>query len=100
MSTRGTYHGATVDPAVLAALDRCELARQLLSGLSFLHELGIVHRDVKPQNVLLSDRLTLLISDFGLCTTLEADQSSFVVTHAGTVGCVRFGRRSAQVDRS
>lgn len=46
------------------------------------------HRDIKPHNVLLSERMTLLISDFGLCATLQSDQSSFEATHAGTVGQV------------
>lgn len=37
VSTRGTSHGTGVDPAMLAGLDRRELARQFLSGLAFLH---------------------------------------------------------------
>ena len=44
VSARGTHHAASLDPDTLAALDRCELARQCLSGLAFLHDLGIVVR--------------------------------------------------------
>lgn len=103
VSTRGTHHGASIDPARLAALDRTDLARQFLSGLSFLHNHNIVHRDVKPQNVLLSERMTVMISDFGLCATLADDQSSFEATHAGTVGWVApesilNGRKTKAVD--
>jgi serine/threonine protein kinase len=40
---------------------------QLLRGLAHLHELGIVHRDIKPQNLLLSASGGLKICDMGLC---------------------------------
>eukprot|EP00047_Mylnosiga_fluctuans_P022388 m.118884 g.118884 ORF g.118884 m.118884 type:complete len:859 (-) comp9244_c0_seq2:291-2867(-) len=103
VSSRGTHHAAAVDPTLLAGLDRVELARQFLSGIAFLHKTGIVHRDVKPQNVLLTQQLTAVISDFGLCATVNDDQSSFEATHAGTVGWVapetlRNGRTTKAVD--
>jgi len=40
--------------------------RQVLLGLARLHEAGIVHRDIKPYNVLLTDEDTVKIGDFGL----------------------------------
>lgn len=41
---------------------------QLANGLLFLHSQGIIHRDIKPQNVLLTpgDRIELVITDFGI----------------------------------
>ncbi|WP_428565550.1 MAG: protein kinase domain-containing protein [Solidesulfovibrio sp. DCME] len=41
-------------------------AGQLLSGLARLHHAGIVHRDIKPFNVLVTDRDVLKITDLGL----------------------------------
>jgi len=38
---------------------------QLLSALAFLEDLEILHRDVKPDNLLLKDELTLKLADFG-----------------------------------
>jgi serine/threonine protein kinase len=39
---------------------------QILCGVDFLHSHRIVHRDVKPQNILVSNSGTLKLADFGL----------------------------------
>ncbi|KAG5506013.1 hypothetical protein GH5_05693 [Leishmania sp. Ghana 2012 LV757] len=45
--------------------------RDVLRGLSKLHSMGIIHRDMKPQNVLLSFAGTCKISDFGASAWLQ-----------------------------
>lgn len=63
--------GALVRPGQLSPERRMPEAiaqyyfRQMASGLAYLHEKGVVHGDVKPENILLSGDAVVKISDFG-----------------------------------
>jgi mitogen-activated protein kinase 1/3 len=45
---------------------------QLLRGLKFIHSAGVIHRDIKPLNLLVSKDLDLKICDFGLSIVKHA----------------------------
>lgn len=42
------------------------VGRQVLDGLAAIHDEGIIHRDIKPQNVLLDNRMVARLTDFGV----------------------------------
>jgi serine/threonine-protein kinase len=65
----------------LPVRDALELALQVARGLAFAHRHGLVHRDVKPQNVLLNGDGRAKVTDFGIARSLDVDG----VTQTGTV---------------
>ncbi|HUO16711.1 MAG TPA: tetratricopeptide repeat protein [Verrucomicrobiae bacterium] len=55
-------------------IDRAvNLGRQLCSALEAAHAEGVVHRDLKPQNILIDKNDHIYVSDFGLAKSLESD---------------------------
>ncbi|MGV9310273.1 MULTISPECIES: protein kinase domain-containing protein [unclassified Nonomuraea] len=65
----------------LPVREAAEVGRQVLSALKAAHEVGILHRDVKPSNILLCDDGRAVLTDFGIATA-EGDSS---LTRTGMV---------------
>ncbi|TFK75656.1 hypothetical protein BDN72DRAFT_885694 [Pluteus cervinus] len=92
---------------IAIAFDPKKALKQITSGLRHLHALKLVHRDIKPQNILISTgkyvggKITyrMLISDFGLCKKLDFDQTSFLPTAHGAMAAGTVGWRAPEILR-
>lgn len=70
------------------AMDKYEalsVMEQLVSAVSVAHKNNIIHRDIKPQNVLVKDDGTTKITDFGIATAQDAVQLTQTDTVMGSV---------------
>jgi predicted Ser/Thr protein kinase len=67
--------------APLAVDEAIEFTRQILEGLGVIHDAGIIHRDVKPQNVLMVHERLVKLTDFGIA---RVDTAHAGLTDAGT----------------
>jgi serine/threonine-protein kinase len=59
-----------------------EIGLQMAEALAFAHQHGLVHRDVKPQNVLINGDGEAKVTDFGIARSLDVEHG---VTQTGTV---------------
>ncbi|MED6217539.1 hypothetical protein PIB30_018748 [Stylosanthes scabra] len=64
----------------LSWLSRLNIAIETATALVYLHDSGIIHRDVKGSNILLDENMTVKVADFGLSRSLPNS-----VTHVSTI---------------
>ncbi len=89
----GTLREALLDEVAFGARAACGLVLQLLAGLGAAHEAGLVHRDVKPENVFLCEGGAVKLLDFGIAKHVYAMPAGAPLTPVsgpGVVGTLRY----------
>ncbi len=70
----------------LSVGEAIEITKQICEGLHKAHESGIVHRDIKPGNIIIDEDNKARILDFGLATVVGEDKLTRTGSTLGTVG--------------
>jgi serine/threonine protein kinase/tetratricopeptide (TPR) repeat protein len=90
---RGETLGTRLNrPPLIPCSEAISIFRQMVAGLAALHRAGVIHRDIKPNNVMLEDldsELCLSIMDFGLARLYDSQTTSLTRGFiAGTPGYI------------
>lgn len=73
---------------VLSANRAAEMAADVADALHYAHERGLVHRDVKPGNIMVSDEGQVKVTDFGIARALNAETVTQTAAVFGTAAYV------------
>lgn len=84
-----TLRGLLTEQGALSAPVALSILEPVLDALSVAHQAGFVHRDVKPENILISHRGQVKIADFGLARAIE-DSTASQVTQGILIGTVAY----------
>jgi len=91
---RGRTLEQVVETAPLTSKDFVEVMRQTLAGLQAAHDMGMLHRDIKPTNIMLMDQkdgaFQIKILDFGLAKITAAPSLQSADIDGGVLGSIFF----------
>ena len=62
----------------------CKIYQQIISGIEYLHEIGVAHRDLKLENILLNFKKDIKIIDFGLSNKYDKDIEELLTSSCGS----------------
>lgn len=85
---QGTDLRRLLDGGPLPAERAMAILSQVATALDAAHAAGVVHRDVKPSNILLDESGTAYLADFGIARSLAPDATS--VTRTGEIGTLDY----------
>ncbi|HEY7358341.1 MAG TPA: protein kinase, partial [Ktedonobacterales bacterium] len=79
----GTLREYLAHRQVLPLAEALSITEQMANALQYAHEQGLVHRDVKPANILMTSEGRALLSDFGIVRLVQKDDNAATLTHLG-----------------
>ncbi len=68
----------------LSEKEICKLYQQIISGIEYMYEMGIAHRDLKLENILLNYKKDIKIIDFGLSNSYDRDADELLHSSCGS----------------
>jgi serine/threonine-protein kinase len=81
---KGTELRTRMQEGAIPVIEAVDIAGQVAEGLGFAHEHGVVHRDIKPGNIMLVARGQAKIMDFGIARTRASDHKTSTGVVLGT----------------
>lgn len=79
----GTLRDVLAQRGMLPLGEAVPLLEQIGGALHYAHERGLVHRDVKPANILVGPDGRALLSDFGIVRVVQGEDTNSTLTHTG-----------------
>ncbi len=73
----------------LSQRDAAQVMLGMLSALEYSHRMGVIHRDIKPGNIMISDQGAVKVMDFGIARALD-DSAATVTQSQGVVGTAQY----------
>jgi serine/threonine protein kinase len=81
----GTLRARHPKGVVLPVITVVEYIKQVAQALQYAHERKIVHRDVKPENMLIGEQGEILLSDFGIALIAQSSRYQSTMDMVGTI---------------
>ncbi len=81
----GTLSQMIKEKGPLPVAQALSIFRKILLAIDTAHQAGIIHRDIKPRNVLISRKGDVKVTDFGLAKLQRATEATVTMTAAGTL---------------